>query len=96
VIARLQRFYGGDPTKWLRTPLSLLHAYIDNITKLQAEEALSGAQVVTVGSGNLKEADLNRQIKTWRRLADSGPEARVVPVSEEEKLQMLARVGVRV
>src|SRR5512139_404025 len=49
ILARLQRFYGGEPEAWLtRVPVALIRAYARMLPRLRAAEAIHDADVVAV------------------------------------------------
>jgi hypothetical protein len=59
LIARLQRFYGGDPMAWLNMPGEVLRAYATNLAKIQAGEALASityARIADAGTMKLTSA----------------------------------------
>lgn len=67
MIARLVRFYGGDPWRWLADlPLGIVRGCIRLIPQLQAEEAFAGAERVGIGTGSFKESDQKAVMRRWR------------------------------
>lgn len=95
MIARLQRFYGGDPRGWLRIPLVLVRSFLENMPGVEAGDALLQTTIAQIGSGNVKKNDVQRQTKKWQRLAHGGPRV-IRAASEEEKIAMLQGAGIQV
>lgn len=95
MIARLQRFYGGDPLAWLRMPLVVLRSYVDNITPLRSGENLDATTVAALGSGHVKQSDIDRQVARWQHAA-YGVSRVVKPASEEERVLLIQAAGIGV
>jgi len=55
---------------WLHAPLYLLQALAAQIPTLRAGEALQGAAEVALGTGSMKQQDLERTQRDWQRMAD--------------------------
>lgn len=63
MIARLTRFYGGDPWRWFtEIPLAFVRACARMLPRLQAEEAFAG---LAVNTGELKEDGFKAYQRQW-------------------------------
>jgi hypothetical protein len=63
-MARLLRFYGGNPVQWLaELPLGVVRACARMVPRLQAEEAFAG---MTVHTGNVPEDAFKATTERWR------------------------------
>lgn len=93
MIARLTRFYGGDPWRWLaELPLGVVRAMVKAIPKLQAEEALSAVQQVACGTGSFaNKRDERAVLDTWTRHAGI---QRPAPVKASPEMLAAAGIGV--
>lgn len=69
VVARLQRFYGGEPLSWYRLPLGRLRAYMELIAPLEASEGLTTHAVTAAATGNLKAHAADNLLADLRRTA---------------------------
>lgn len=70
VVARLQRFYGGEIASWwTEVPLGLIRRYLAMLPRLEAEESLRAADCVAVGAGVLMPEDRRRLMAAWRAAA---------------------------
>jgi hypothetical protein len=77
VVARLVRFYGGDPMQWLaRTPLAVVMAMAEMLPILQAEESLARYAEIATGSGTAGQDGAKRTFNAWKRIAEQGSERR--------------------
>ncbi len=55
---------------WLeKTPICLVQAHVEMMGRLEAEEALTGVDVVGVGSGAGKSDTRRSRIRSWERAA---------------------------
>lgn len=95
MTAALQRFYGGNPLEWLRLPLVYLRAYVANMESLRAAENLNDTQVGLLGSGNVKQSDVDSQLRAWSRTA-YGRSGVKKPLTEEERVGMIKAAGISV
>ena len=71
----LQRFYGGSPAAWLRTPAWLLDIYSEAVTRIQARESLRLANADALGSGTMKKSDARKLGNQLQREAGRGRKA---------------------
>lgn len=69
IVARLQRFYGGDPQSWYRLSLGKLRAYMEFIAPLEASEGLTVHAVTAAATGNLKPSAAESLLADLRRTA---------------------------
>lgn len=91
MIARLTRFYGGDPWRWLaELPMGIVRACMRMLPRLQAEEAIEAAERVGVGSGAYSEADQNAIMSRWRAAQQPAGQPGVARATP----QLLARTGI--
>lgn len=91
-MARLQRFYGGDPRQWLETmPIAMVSAYAAMLPRLEAEETLNAWGTGSLAAGRVKPAEARRLRAQLQRAADAGqkPAAQASP-------QALAMMGIAV
>ena len=93
----MQRFYGGDPESWLRTPLRWLRAYQTMYGPLQAEEALLGAQIGMAADSNIDQHKRQRILDGWQRQANAltpkPPKQKREPMKREEFERMMQSLG---
>lgn len=71
IVARLQRFYGGEPLTWYRLPLGKLRTYMEFIAPLEASEGLTAHAVTAAATGNLKSSAADSLLADLRRTARS-------------------------
>ncbi len=76
-VARLQRFYGGDPMAWFH-PMQQkrLQGFIDAMPVIMAEERLAYIMDTAVGSGAAQKGAGPRHIRTLERDARKGESRR--------------------
>ena len=54
-VARLQRFYGGDPMQWFHPmPQLIRQGFVDALPIIMAEERLAEIYDIMVGTGSIK------------------------------------------
>ena len=91
----MQRFYHGDPGSWWHLPEELLHAYLHQMSVLQAREALRQTTVMAVGSGAARKEERRRVLRNWERDARGGlPEPAVRPRDMSELSGVLGQAGI--
>lgn len=95
MIARLQRFYGGDPGRWTRIPLALVRSFSLNVPILQAEDNLTGVQVAQVAGGNMRKGDAESVIRRWSRQAQVRSNVEK-PETEEDRIKLMQGAGIQV
>lgn len=76
MIPALQRFYGGDPTRWGHVPLPLLTCFITMLPRLQALESLRRSAEAALGSGAMKKENARSLSREWRKAAQPNKRAR--------------------
>ena len=69
-VARLQRFYGGDPERWLDTRFGLTEALCKWLPRLQAEETMLEIRTVMLATGHMKEEHANEFLRDLGRIAN--------------------------
>ncbi|MEZ5790509.1 MAG: hypothetical protein R3D34_06870 [Nitratireductor sp.] len=90
-MARLQRFYGGNPRDWLETlPLALVRAFARMLPRLEAEETLRNWGTGSLAAGLVKPHEARRLRSQLSRAA--GGNRKPVPATP----QGLAMIGVAV
>lgn len=68
MIARLTRFYGLDPCRWLaELPLGIVRAYSRMIPRLKAEESIEAVRRTGVGTGSLSADASAATIAGWEQ-----------------------------
>ena len=88
------RFYGGTPTSWIDTPMSLVEAYAGALPRLHAEEAMDHSTRVAMGSGSVQPEARRRIMRQWERAAEAGQSRQ--PMTLEHRKFAAASIGVRV
>lgn len=68
MIPRLQRFYGGDPERWLEIPVPVLAAYAEMYLRLDAEDRQARITDTGLGFGNVEETEAREVMATLARL----------------------------
>lgn len=70
IVARLVRFYGGDPMRWLaETPLAVIEAMLGALPRLEAGETLMAVQAHALGAGTMKPEDSKRMLREIEQAA---------------------------
>lgn len=95
-VARLQRFYGGEPAAWLDLPGWLLRAFGELLPVLRAEEALEAVSVLAVGTGAARRQDAQAAIRRWHREASRAGGGEDVRTSPEGARNLMAAMGIGV
>ena len=72
MIAQLQRFYGGDPLRWLELPPEIVRNYAEQMGRIQSREALLQVGVGQIAEIGVKPAHARQQIERWQRMSRSG------------------------
>ena len=72
LIARLQRFYGGEPLAWWDMPALRLKGFIDAMPAIIADERGALITDTAVGTGNVKKGFAAKHINQIRRDAAKG------------------------
>ena len=76
-------------------PPKVLQAFVEDMPRLQAQEALRQYTIAAVASGNMKAAQARRILGGWRRQAQLHSGIKKAK-SREEHMALLASVGIRV
>lgn len=82
-MARLQRFYGGDPERWLHLPSALVRCYARAVPRLDAGEMLQRVTASALGMGNVPKDEASRILGSLRDDAAVAPK-RSNPLTPEE------------
>lgn len=77
---------------WLRLPMGVLSAYVQNLPRMRAEGALEGVSVTMIGTGSMEKRHAERALRDWQREA-AGTEPGLPPKTEEEKRELYASSG---
>lgn len=85
----MQRFYGGDPERWISMPIALFRAYAQMLPRLLAEERLTAIDTTALAYGRFRKLDEQRAIAQLQR-ATTGPR-KVKP-----SLEQIAAMGIAV
>ena len=56
----------------MNIPAWLIESYLEAIPRLEARESIRAANVVAMGTGNLKKPDSQRIATQWKREANKG------------------------
>ena len=75
---------------------NLLSAYIQMLPRLQAEERLSQHAVVSIATGNQKQAKAKEMLRDWKKLARPKRAPKRRPQSEAEARTVMAAMGIKV
>ncbi|MEK7765277.1 MAG: hypothetical protein AAB368_03470 [bacterium] len=92
MVASLQRFYGGDPERWLEVPFYLVRALAEKMEAVEAGEALRAVEVAALGSGGYGKETARRLLDEMQRKASGGRGRR----AQRLPPGMLANVGIGV
>src|SRR3954467_8861914 len=66
LVARLARFYGGDPLTWLmHTPVALVRSMALMLPRLEAEESLLTLTRLAIGVGSMGQRRALSTIDAW-------------------------------
>lgn len=85
----MQRFYGGDPERWLHMPYALIKSFIGAMKIIDAREKLEDVTVHALGLGSLTKHDAKRLMGKLKHLADDG----ATPVGKVDP-KMLSSIGI--
>lgn len=79
---------------WLEIPLGVVMAYLANLNRLRAEDALQNVSEAMIGTGNMEKRYAERALNDWQREAD-GPIERDSPLirTEEERIELYRETG---
>lgn len=94
VVARLQRFYGGDPASWLSMPTGQMSAMFAAMPGIDAGERLAAHSILASAGGGMQKSDSTRLLASLRKMAarfDGSPTAR-----KPQSFDDLAAIGVEV
>ena len=73
----------------------MIRAYIKELPRLEAEEALHQVAIMAVGTGNMKKEDRRRTLARWQRDASPAPGQRP-KLSREQRAYMLSQMGIKI
>jgi hypothetical protein len=97
LIPRLQRFYGGNPAKWLELPGWLFWVYARMMPVIHARESIHRINEMIYAAGNMKEESGRAFIGDLQRIAARAYEGSSAvaerPRSMEDMQRMLSLSG---
>ena len=70
---------------WLRMPITLRNAMLAYIPELEASEALRLTQIMSVGTGSIKQAAANQILSQWTRQAAAGRPVRTPEIDPQAR-----------
>jgi len=74
------RFYGQSWREWMtETPLVAIRACVAMLPRLEATEALRGAEVAAIGGGTLAADVRTKTLNRWAREASTSTSSRPAP-----------------
>lgn len=90
------RFYGGDPMTWLsKTPHVVVHAHVQMLARLSAEESIRDVNVQLVANNSGIDSDDRRALLAdWEAEANEGRRPRAARLSPDDLAGM--GIGVKV
>lgn len=72
VVARLQRFYGGDPLRWFEMPVFYIRSFLHAMDELDAEDSLAQIVIGSASVGMMTSDNLRDLLAKLQRLSYGG------------------------